>query len=618
MSIADDFLHQVSTRMQDDEPPAPATTTITMTLTQESCTFLQTTLLDLDTDPTIIRRYFDIFQSICLRPVTLDVMTWLIPVTNLEAVVDRLAIGAAFLEMLADSGDNVEEVLGMSQADAQEATTRISQRCTDLTNIARLWVAFVSNETAPTIIPHPAVGTVLQETIQKPHQKLLEFVLQRAGDARLRRTGTALFRPHRMSCGTLTYFYEYHMECREYVMACVTPMQRYAEQYSALTLQPSTIHFVTNFLAELPDQRVPKLVVNRTRFSYRNGIFDATTGQITPYNRVVNTDVTANFFDYELPVEYLECTPERIPTPHFDKILHDQQYDTHSKFWMYTMCGRAFHSIGSLDDWQICMFIRGVAGSGKSTILKVMALMYQDNHIGRLMSDGQTTFADEHLFDKFMVLAMDLDKEVQISTTRMNSMISGEGLSVNRKHKIALNCQWSAPLLMASNSQPPFRDVAGNIVRRFMIFLFDHAVMESDPHLFTKLLSELPLLCVKMARSYLSAVQSYGSRSLWEPGILPPMIHRSRREYLVMTNPMSAFLESDWVRYGPELQTTSSEFRKNLVQYGREHGERKTPPIALLTKVDHGHLFAMYGCTLEVDPTTRQVVIQGMGVHPPE
>jgi energy-coupling factor transporter ATP-binding protein EcfA2 len=395
-------------------------------------------------------------------------------------------------------------------------------------------------------------------------------------------------------------------------------MQRYAEQYSALTLQPSTIHFVTNFLAELPDQRVPKLVVNRTRFSYRNGIFDATTGQITPYNRVVNTDVTANFFDYELPVEYLECTPERIPTPHFDKILHDQQYDTHSKFWMYTMCGRAFHSIGSLDDWQICMFIRGVAGSGKSTILKVMALMYQDNHIGRLMSDGQTTFADEHLFDKFMVLAMDLDKEVQISTTRMNSMISGEGLSVNRKHKIALNCQWSAPLLMASNSQPPFRDVAGNIVRRFMIFLFDHAVMESDPHLFTKLLSELPLLCVKMARSYLSAVQSYGSRSLWEPGILPPMIHRSRREYLVMTNPMSAFLESDWVRYGPELQTTSSEFRKNLVQYGREHGERKTPPIALLTKVDHGHLFAMYGCTLEVDPTTRQVVIQGMGVHPPE
>jgi phage/plasmid-associated DNA primase len=583
------------------------------------------TELTIDSPDCQIVDYFRITRHIFHQSTpSISDIVHIFPTFDLEASATRVSASMAYIsmrghELYDEENPNRNNVFGMTLMIFLETIDSMHRRSTEMSNVVRMWFAVQSNAPPPKLYHHPEDNDVLQGTTMKPHQKVLEFVFQRAGDARLRRSGSDLFRPIYLEDGTNTQFYTHYMDTRQYTMEAVTPMHRYAEQYNALTLNPSSVAFVTNFLADLPDPRVPKLVVNRSLFSFKNGIYDVRSGKLHSYRDASFTDVTARFFDTDVNMSHLECDPMSIETPCFDKILKDQEFDDHTRYWLYTMCGRLFHDVGSMDDWQICPFIRGVAGSGKSTILKIMKMMYEDHNVGALMSDGQPTFSDEHLYDKFMVVAMDLDKEVQISGTRINSMISGEGLSINRKFKVALNCEWKAPLMMASNSQPPFKDVAGNIVRRFAIFLFNHSIRHSDPQLFSKLKLEVPILLIKMSRIYLDAVSKYGQRSVWEDDILPPIVHQARRQYLVTANPVSAFLESEWVQFGDGQRTSSSDLKKYMTQFTKDLGDRRLPSIGMLSKVDHGHLFAMYGCELkeEIHGQSRRVYIDGMSIRPP-
>jgi hypothetical protein len=491
---------------------------------------------------------------------------------------------------------------------------RLSKLTIQAGNVVRLSLSY-GTEHKPEIMDHMPDNP---ERELGPQQKLLNFLFQRAGDQRMRRKNSALYRPRLLLNGTHSGFYEYDSEIQDFMFRTVSPARLYPEQYDALTNKPSTPQQMVSLLTGLPDSRCPFLEKNRTSFSFANGVFNAVDGTFETYDvRSHTAKSTANFFDANITEEMLSVNPMNIETPHFDKILRDQEFDDHARRWMYILCGRLLHEVGALDDWQVTLYIRGVAGSGKSSILKTMGMMYEAGDVGYMMSDGQTTFSDEHLYDRFIVMAMDLDKTTTFSATRINSMISGEKVSVNRKFKTALNETWRPPLILASNAQPPWPDVAGNLMRRLPILTFNHPVRQSDPHLFDKLKSEVPILLVKIARAYLDGVREYGSRSLWEEGILPAMCHDAKRQYLITSNPLAAFLASDQIVFQEHMETDTSEFRRALVQYTKEHGDKRVGSIGMINRVDHGHLFAMYGCTL-VDYTSPtgiiRTVISGMSI----
>jgi phage/plasmid-associated DNA primase len=247
-----------------------------------------------------------------------------------------------------------------------------------------------------------------------------------------------------------------------------------------------------------------------------------------------------------------------------------------------------------------------------------VGMFYEAVDIGYLMSDGQSTFCDEHLYDKNIVMAMDLDNKTTMSATRINSMISGEKVSINRKFKTALNEKWRPPMIIASNAQPPWPDVAGNLMRRFPMLIFGNHVSQSDPHLFERLELEIPVLLIKMARMYLSMVALYGGRSLWEDGILPDMCHQAKRQYLITSNPIAAFLASGKVVFQTNMETEASDFRRCLIQYTKDHGDRRAVGgVGPINRVDHTHLFSMYHCTLAeaVSPSgLTSIVIHGMSI----
>ena len=582
----------------------------------ELATFLRDTVLQPESAPSVFVRYFTSLEHVYRgrQDIAFLLEHVYVPRSQISAILARVDMNIACLDACTAHNYRDTQYAAIEMPAYLERVDRLLQLSSQAGNVARLVLAYGTDH-KPELTDHVSASADREWT---PPQKLLHFLFQRAGDQQLRRKHTALYRPRLLEDGTHTGFFEYAFEISDFLYRAVAPSRSYPVEYDALTNKPSTPHQMIQLFTGLPDARCPFLDKSRTLFSYRNGIYDAALGSFETFrDRQVATRSIANFFDCPLQPEWLQVAAEDIATPHFDKILTDQAFDATARRWMYVLCGRLLFDVGTLDDWQVTLYIRGVAGSGKSSILKTMAMMYEAGDIGYMMSDGQATFSDEHLYDKFIVMAMDLDRKTTFSATRINSMTSGEKVSINRKYKTALNETWKPPMVIASNAQPPWPDVAGNLTRRFPILTFNHPVRHSDPQLFDKLKREVPALVVKMSRAYLDAVRDYGTRSLWDDGILPSMCHEAKRQYLITSNPLAAFLASDQLVFQAGLEVDAAEFRRVLLQYTKDNGDRRSMVVGAINAVDHGHVSAMYGCRLEErggDNGVVRTVIRGVAL----
>jgi ABC-type multidrug transport system fused ATPase/permease subunit len=335
------------------------------------------------------------------------------------------------------------------------------------------------------------------------HQELLETLLLKATSQSLRRKDTMMFKPVITEGGLHTKYYTEYVEILEYIYECCPRTNE--TTYRILTSKQNTPQHMKGLLEKLNDVRVPFLKQCRHLFAFENGLLDvkknifyvndSQTRSVDHFiqNTAELDDQTcsSNYLPYHLDLKmFFSSIPEsvsdmvendpdeqicalennirstaskysykgcRIETPIFDKILVDQGFNRKDIHWCMIMMARSLFDVNEMDAWQAIFFLRGVAGSGKSTLLKLLCEFYPAHNIGSIMSDGQSTFFDEHLIDKLIVIAMDADSSTTWSRTRFNSYASGETITVNRKNKMAISKRWSAHIFMASNTFPSFQ-----------------------------------------------------------------------------------------------------------------------------------------------------------------
>jgi phage/plasmid-associated DNA primase len=410
-----------------------------------------------------------------------------------------------------------------------------------------------------------------------PHQKLLEFMYVQCRKLLLRRANTSVYRQKYTLDNRPTYFFEQYKEALDFIYETVVPQSTNFDMYNAVTAKRDTAEHVTKLLLSLPDPRLPKFESDRCLFSFQNGIFDVrncqfysyTTNTIPGIHSVddLNDVCTSNYFDTTIPTGHITGSVEDILTPCFDKILLDQRYGTKDIYWFQAMLGRTLHDIGTMDDWQVSLYVRGVAGSGKSTVLRLWSEVYPKHQVGFLADDSETTFTDQHLVDARMVCCLDVSKEFRMATTRFNSYVCGENVVINRKYKTALTVSWKAQLIFASNDNPPIKSRAGSGGRRFIIFLFDEPVNNSDPLLMAKCRKELPFFMIKCARKYLDAYTKFKGQSVWDNNILPVQCHKAREEYVCTMSPIAAFFTSGLLEAGDTYIMTLATLRSTYHEY---------------------------------------------------
>ena len=254
-----------------------------------------------------------------------------------------------------------------------------------------------------------------------------------------------------------------------------------------------------------------------------------------------------------------------VEVPEGDKIID----------WVYIEAGRLLYPVNFLDTWQHMPMFIGRAGTGKSLILSTLAHFFDDADVAIIANDVQAGFGLETVWNSFMWMIKEVKADLKLEQSQLQSMITGEEMSIMRKGLPALQVVWKSPGIMAGNELANWTDNSGSMSRRILLFYFRKFVHNSDPKLAQKLIDELPLLIHKSNLAYTEACEKYGHCDIWgkdpileqkfradpslvntfrgSDNILPSYFHYNKRNFKQQTHPMENFLSSDdVVAFGKE------------------------------------------------------------------
>ena len=396
-------------------------------------------------------------------------------------------------------------------------------------------------------------------------QRLLLHVLEQAFNRNLRKYQGYLYRqvltPAPNGQGMYrTHAWTMHSEILPFIYECVDKHKDWAT-WCDLTSSRCNPTLVKEYITNSTDFELKTLEPNRNIFSFTNGVYNALLDEMYSYEEGIPTRyVAAKFFDVPMPVDFNDEDDWRlIPTPALDGILEHQQLDTTRYVppafagqedeydgysvcdWIFVFMGRMIYDVGAHDTWQALMFLKGKAGTGKSTLGKVLSNMYDAVDVGVLSNNTEKQFGLSAIVDKLMYICYEVKKDFALDQGEMQSMISGEPMSISAKFQTAQSVTWKSHGFFMGNEFPTWTNNSGSIGRRIVTVLFDQVVTDSNPKLFEELQAEMGNIIVKVNRAYRQCASLYGGHDIWK--LLPPYFKEMREKELeAHTHVLSAFL----------------------------------------------------------------------------
>lgn len=406
-----------------------------------------------------------------------------------------------------------------------------------------------------------------------PYQHLILFLLKKLFDKGYMRYGEFCYSRVYNNNNQFTYSWEQKLDIEQFVYN-ETQKESQFEQWKNLTKDKGNLKAVCNYLQTCVDPQFRDLKKNRNIFSFQNGVYITKRSELYEDYFYTYGDIpqlppdtiSCKFFDSHFD-NFEDITDwYDIPTPAIQSIL-DYQFKDNGEYksicrWVYILIGRLLYNAGEFDDWQIMPFIRGIAGSGKSSILtQVIQKFYDPNDIGILSNDLEKTFGLSGIFDKYLFIGPEIKKNFALSQALLQSMISAEDVSIPIKHKTAESIKWKIPGIMAGNEIPSYQDSSGSISRRFVIIDFRKLVkaVDSDPLLRNKLTSEVPKIIKKCNKAYLESIKNFGNKNIWPH--LPKFFQQTKEKLKEQTNSMQHFLMSGKIKFSNDLYCAEKDFK---------------------------------------------------------
>lgn len=414
------------------------------------------------------------------------------------------------------------------------------------------------------------------DTAISPLQDALIFLLDVAFEKKLRKQDEYVFEPIMVDGVHNSHAFRQMCTIQEWVHS-VTQKEVEWQQWLNVT-QGTNLKSIVAHLTNCVDYQFPTLEKDRTVFSFRNGVYLASTNTFYDYRTaaepLAESIVACKFFDADFE-PYEELLDWRmIPTPNMQHILDYQDLPAPVSEWVYVLIGRMLYDLNTHDGWQIIPFLKGQAGAGKSTICtSVVKHFYDSIDVGVMSNNIERKFGLSAFYNKFLFIAPECRNDLAIEQAEFQSIVSGEDIQVNAKHKTAFPTKWRVPGILAGNEVPTWADSAGSIQRRIVIIDFVNAVNNGDMRLGAKLEKEIPDIIVKCNRAYRDVASRHGSSNIWT--ILPAYFRRTSNELAQTINQLEAFMASDEVVLGPEHAVPVDEFKNALVAFSQLNGFAK-------------------------------------------
>lgn len=408
-----------------------------------------------------------------------------------------------------------------------------------------------------------------------PMQKLLLYLLDCAMERKYRKQGGWVYEPITID-GFNTHAWRQVMEIKDFVHEMISKETSW-EQWCHATASGKNIGTAVEYLTSCIDFQFPSLRKTRDVFGFRNGCYIAREDRFhvfaAPERPLADSIVAAKFFDAAMDPA-VALTPWRdIPTPHLDSIMSYQQFAPDVCQWMYILLGRLLYDLGDLDSWQVIPFFKGMASSGKSTVvLKVAKNFFEAIDVGVLSNNVERKFGLSAFADKYLFVAPEIKNDLAIEQAEFQSIVSGEDIQINTKHQKARSCVWKVPGCLAGNEVPSWADNAGSIQRRIILFDFTRAVANGDMKLGEKLDVEMPLILVKCNKAYLEMSSRHSHTNIWQ--LLPQYFKNTRDDLAQAVNSVEAFLGSTGVVMDPALFVPMDDFKLGLKVFEQQNGFR--------------------------------------------
>ena len=333
-----------------------------------------------------------------------------------------------------------------------------------------------------------------------------------------------------------------------------------------LTSHASTFRNLIDHLTHCRDVQFPQITKDRHMWSFQNGVFMGKvwcpdTGlykcEFYPYESekfkcLDPTKVSCKFFDVAFN-DYNDVEDwYDIPTPHFQGVLDYQKFEPEVCKWMYIMGGRLCYNVGEMDGWQVIPFLKGIARSGKSTLItQVFKKFYGSDDVKTMSNNIEKKFGLGSIYDAQMFIAPEIKGDFCLEQAEFQSMVSGEDVSVAIKGKTAKSIEWTCPGVLGGNEVPNWRDNSGSVLRRILPWNFAKQVKEADTKLDEKLNAEIPIILLKCIRAYLEYSQKYSNKDIWN--ITPEYFKIIQKQVAMVASTLHNFMESTSLVYGPEL-----------------------------------------------------------------
>lgn len=345
---------------------------------------------------------------------------------------------------------------------------------------------------------------------------------------------------------------------------------------------------VIDHMLRCDDPQFPEIEKRRQVWSFKNGLFcgkiydpesDSFLCRFYPYESkefacLDPSLISCKYFDMQFDdFSHIEDWSD-IPTPYFDQILHYQGFEREVCNWTYVMGGRLCFDVSELDTWQVMPFFKGIARSGKSTLItKVFNKFYEHEDVGTLSNNVEKKFGLSAIKDNFLFIAPEVKGDLALEQAEFQSIVSGENVSVAVKNKTAVSIEWTVPGVLGGNEVPNWKDNSGSVLRRILTWNFTKQVRDADPQLDKKLEKEMPIILLKCVRGYLDYVKKYGNRDIWK--VVPQYFMNIQRQVAMVASTLHNFLASPNVKYGKDLYVPRSVFQAAFQAHCKSEDLRK-------------------------------------------
>lgn len=192
-----------------------------------------------------------------------------------------------------------------------------------------------------------------------------------------------------------------HLKIADYVRSLSARRLTDARMWFNLTTGPgvSALKSLTEYLTNTDDPEIPWLEPDRHVFSFRNGVYLAKDELFISYDVIDRFygeeayPVACKHFDMDFNPAWLTAPdPMMIPTPAMDSIFELQHLSPAVQRWAFALFGRLLYNVREFDDWQIFPFLKGLANTGKSTLLNYIKRVYDGQDVATISNMVEKQF----------------------------------------------------------------------------------------------------------------------------------------------------------------------------------------------------------------------------------